>query len=145
MGANSERQQVGADPRINQLVSVQSDLLTQLQTSMMGRFVNSIIPAPHPENLSRPDQTQRIRQLFDPYPGEDRRSYQNSEVGRYGGRARCLAATAMHVASQDTLRRNAPRKALVHLNYRGPGQWKSYKEFFSMPNYRDYRHRGEKI
>ena len=47
-GANSTRQQVGTDPRIDQLVSVQIDLLTQIQntTSMMGRFVNSIICAP---------------------------------------------------------------------------------------------------
>ena len=52
--------------------------------SMMGRFANSIIPAPHLENLTRPDQTQRPRQLFDPYPGQDCRSNQNSGVGRYG-------------------------------------------------------------
>ena len=71
--ANPGRQQAAADPRIDQLVSVQSDLLTQMQnmTAMMGRFVNSIIPAPHPENLPRQEAQQRPRQLFDPYPGEN--------------------------------------------------------------------------
>ena len=58
--ANSARHQVGTEPRIDQLASVQSDLLTQMQkmTSMIGRFVNSIIPhPPPPESLPRPDQT----------------------------------------------------------------------------------------
>ena len=84
IGANSGRQQAGTDPRIDQLVSVQSNLLTQMHNmaSMMGRFVNSIIPASHPEILPRPDQTQRPRQLYDPYPGQDSRSYQKSGVGR---------------------------------------------------------------
>ena len=42
------RQPVDTDPRIDQLASVQVDLLTQMQntTAMMGKFVNSIIPAP---------------------------------------------------------------------------------------------------
>ena len=110
VGTNSGRQQAGTDPRIDQLVSVQSDILTQMQNmaSMMGRFVNSIIPAPNPENLPRPDQTQRPRQLFDPYPGQDRLSYQNSGVGRYG------------VESQ--VPRGSCQKTADHLNYQGPGQ-----------------------
>ena len=68
VGTNLGRQEAVTDLQIDQLVSVQSDLLKQMQnmTSMMGRFVNSIIPAPHSKNLSRPDQTQRNRQLFDP-------------------------------------------------------------------------------
>ena len=43
------------DPRIDQLVSAQGDLLTQMQnmTAMMGRFVNSVITATHPENPPR--------------------------------------------------------------------------------------------
>ena len=61
VGTNSERQQAVTDPRIDQLVSVQSDILTQMQnmTSMISRFVNSFFPATQPENLPRPDQTQR--------------------------------------------------------------------------------------
>ena len=48
VGTSSGRQPVGTDPRIDQLVSAQGDLLTHMQnmTAMMGRFVNSVIPAP---------------------------------------------------------------------------------------------------
>ena len=51
MGAIQGLQQASNDPRIDQLVSVQNDLLAQMQnmTAMMGRFVNSIIPVPHPK------------------------------------------------------------------------------------------------
>ena len=44
VGANSGRQPAALIPRIDQLVSVQSDLLTQMQNmaSMMSRFVISV-------------------------------------------------------------------------------------------------------
>ena len=55
VGTSSGRQPKGTDQRIDQLVSAQGDHLTQMQnmTAMMGRFVNSVIPALHPENLPR--------------------------------------------------------------------------------------------
>ena len=116
--ANLGRQQAGTDPQIDQLVTVQSDLLTQMQNmaSMMGRFVNSIIPALHPGNSPRSYQTQQPRQLFDPYPGQDRRSYQNSGVGRYGvksqvPRGNCYACGQPGHFAKDTLPgHTAPRR-----------------------------------
>ena len=86
VGTSSGRQPVSTDPRIDQLVSAQGDLMTQIQnmTAMMGRFVNSVIPAPHPENLPRQEQVQRPRQLFDPYPGESRQNFQSNAVRRGG-------------------------------------------------------------
>ena len=86
VGMSSGRQPVGTDPRIDQLLSAQGDLLMQMQnmTAMMGRFVNSVITAPQPENLPRQEQVQRPRQLFDPYPGESRQSFQSNAGGRYG-------------------------------------------------------------
>ena len=111
------RQPVGTDPRIDQLVSVQSDLLTQMQniTAMMDRFVNSIIPAP----------TRRF------YPDPNRHSGRGSymtpiremTVGATVWDAtvcdaterkiRLPAATATHVISQGTSRKNAPRKPQI--------------------------------
>ena len=51
--------------RLNELVGVQNDLLTQMQsmTAMIGRFVNSVNPAPHPQSLPRQETAQQHRQL----------------------------------------------------------------------------------
>ena len=75
-GAELRRTQTSTDQRLDELASqteVQNlrhnelaaqmqwqnsrhnDLVTQMKsmTAMMGRFVNSVIPAPHPQNLPR--------------------------------------------------------------------------------------------
>ena len=109
------RQPVGTDPRIDQLVSVQSDPVTQMQnmTAMMGRFVKSIIPAstrrifPYPNRLSgrgsctTPTLTMTI--------GATRATVWDAT----GRKTRLPAATATHAISQGTSQRNAPRNPRI--------------------------------
>ena len=103
----SGRQQAATDPRIGQLVSVQSDLLTQMQnmTAMMGRFVNSIIPAPHQEAQQRP------RQLLYPYPEENRSNFPPGNGGRYGMKIQTPREVVSLVDSPNLLQRSALRKS----------------------------------
>ena len=103
----SGRQQAATDPRIGQLVSVQSDLLTQMQnmTAMMGRFVNSIIPAPHQEAQQRP------RQLLYPYPEENRSKFPPGNGGRYGMKIQTPREVVSLVDSPNILQRSALRKS----------------------------------
>ena len=131
VGANLGRQQAGTDPRNDQLVSVQSDVLTQMQnkTLMMGRFVNSVFPAPHPDNLPHSDQIQRPRQLFDLLPAENRRSYQNSGVGRYGMKRQVPCGNCYACSQMGHFAKECPRKSSVHLNYRGPAKEKFPRKF----------------
>ena len=104
VGANLGRQQVGTDPRIDQLVSVKSD-------------------------LSRSDQIQQPRQLFDPYPGEERQSYQNSGVRRYGVKSEVPRGNCYACGQMGHFAKEGSRKASVHLNYRGPANEKVPKNF----------------
>ena len=139
LGTSSARQPVGTDPSIHQLVSAQGDLLTQMQnmTAMMGRFVNSVIPAPHPENLPRQEQVQRPRKLFDPYPGESRQNFPSNAGGRYGMKSTIPRGNSLSCGRPGYFAKQCPQKTSNPLNYQVPGQKRLSKEGLSRPNLRD--------
>ena len=114
------------DQRLEQVASQMLDMMT-----IIGSLVNPVVPAPHPEILPGQDQTQRTTSL-------DSTGNRQSNASHVGGRLGCFECGQMVHFAQDF-----PRKASVHLNYRGPGQGASLKEVSSRPNYRDYRHRSE--
>ena len=109
------RQPVGTDPRIDQLVSVQSDLRTQMQnmTAMMGRFVNSIIPAPtrriYPEPNRQSGRGSYMTPIWEMNVGATRTAVWDATERKIG----LPAATATHVISQGTSLKNATRKPLT--------------------------------
>ena len=69
------------DQRLDQAASQMQDMMT-----MIGRLINSVIPAPHPENLLGQDPTQRPRQPTGP---DSTGSRQSNASNRRGS---CLSA-----------------------------------------------------
>ena len=115
VGASQGRQQASNEPRIDQLVSVQNDLLAQMQnmTAMMGRFVNSIIPVPHRENLPRSEPSQRPRQLYEPQPGENRSNLSPGLGGRYGMKNQIPRGNSFGCGQPGHCAKECPRRSWI--------------------------------
>ena len=96
------------DRRLDQVASQMQDMMT-----MIGRLVNSVIPAPHSKNLLGQDPTQRHRQST----GLDSTGNRHSNANHGDGRPGCFECGQM-----SHFEKKCQRKASVHLNYRGPGQ-----------------------
>ena len=96
---------VTTDQWLDQVASQMQEMVT-----MICRLVSSVVFAPHHEHLPGQDPPQRPTR---PNPTGNRPSNAN----RGFGRLRCFECGQMgHLAKECS------RKALVHLNYRGPGK-----------------------
>ena len=105
--------------RHNAFLSVQNDLVTQMQsmTAMMGRFVNSDIPAPYPQKTA-----EQPRHLFDHNQVENDGNWQSYGSTCYGAKKIGTQGSCFKCGQTDHSVKECPHNTSNHLNYRGPGQ-----------------------
>ena len=93
------------DQRLDQMALQMQDMLTTI-----GRLVNSKIPAPHRENLPGQEPTQKPSQPT----GTDSNENRQINASHGGDRLGCFECSQLGQFAKE-----CPRKASVHLNYRG--------------------------
>ena len=108
----------------NELVSVQNDLVTQMQsmTAMMCRLVNSVILGPHPPNIPRRETAQQPRQLFDNNQAGNDGNWHSYESTRHGAKTSATRRSCFERGQTCHFAKEFPRNTSNHLSYRGPGQ-----------------------